>query len=181
MKGFTIWFTGFPCSGKTTLSTRLYNYFLQNNIHNVELLDGDIVRNHLTKGLGFTKEGRDENIRRIGWLCHILNKHGVNTIVAVISPYRNVREEQRKLIKNFFEIYVKCPVEICEKRDVKGMFKKAREGTIKNFTGVDDPYEPPLNPELILETDKESVEESSKKIIDALLQKGILKEKSCLD
>lgn len=175
MSGFTIWFTGLPCSGKTTLATKLYEYFLSNGTRNVELLDGDIVRQHLTKGLGFTKEGRDENIRRIGWLCQLLNKHGINAIVAVISPYRGIREEQRKLIKNFFEVYVKCPLEVCEKRDIKGMYKKAREGIIKNFTGIDDPYEEPLNPELIVETDKLNVEESFAIILKGLREEGVVK------
>ncbi len=168
MSAFTVWFTGLPCSGKTTLATKLYEYFLNNGLKNVELLDGDVVRQHLTKGLGYTKQDRDENIRRIGWLAHLLNKHGINAIVAVISPYRDVRDEQRKLIKNFFEIYVKCPLEVCEKRDVKGMYEKARRGIIKNFTGIDDPYEEPLNPELTIETDKLNVEESFELLLKAI-------------
>lgn len=147
---------------------------MQNGLKNVELLDGDIVRQHLTKGLGFTKEDRDENIRRIGWLCNILNKHGVNTIVAVISPYREVRDEQRRLIGNFFEVYVKCPLEVCEKRDTKGMYKKARAGLMKNFTGIDDPYEEPLSPDLKIETDKLNVEESFDLILKALTAKGLI-------
>lgn len=174
MNAFTVWFTGLPCSGKTTLATLLHDHLLQQGASNVELLDGDVVRQYLTKGLGFTKQDRDENIRRIGWLSRILNKHGVNTIVAVISPYSDVREEQRKLNKNFFEVYVSCPVEICEQRDVKGMYKKAREGIIQHFTGVDDPYEEPLTPDLIVETDKLSIEDSFKMLLNVLIEKGLL-------
>ena len=174
MKSFTVWFTGLPCSGKTTLATFLYNHLLQQGIANVELLDGDVVRQYLTRGLGFTKQDRDENIRRIGWLSRMLNKHGVNTIVAAISPYRDVREEQKKLIGNFFEIYVNCPVEICEQRDVKGMYKKAREGSIPHFTGVNDPYEEPLTPNLIIETDKLSIDKSFMVLLTALLEKSFL-------
>jgi len=174
MKGFTIWFTGLPCSGKTTLATLLYNHLLQWGVSNVELLDGDVVRQYLTRGLGFTKQDRDENIRRIGWLSRMLNKHGVNAIVAAISPYRDVREEQKKLIKNFFEVYVKCPVEICEQRDVKGMYKKARQGIIEHFTGVNDPYEEPLTPDIVIQTDKFSIEDSLKMILKGLMEKKLV-------
>ncbi len=175
MSGFTVWFTGLPCAGKTTLATKLYEYFLNNGMRNVELLDGDVVRQHLTKGLGYTKADRDENIRRIGWLSQLLNKHGINAIVAAISPYRDIREEQRRLIKNFFEVYVCCPVEICDKRDIKGMYEKARKGIIKNFTGIDDPYEEPLNPELKIETDKLSVEKSFELLLNSLREKKFIK------
>ncbi len=171
MIGFTVWFTGLPCSGKTTLATLLYNYFLQQGISNVELLDGDVVRQYLTRGLGFTKQDRDENIRRIGWLSRMLNKHGVNAIVAAISPYRAIREEQKALTGNFFEIYVNCPEEICEQRDVKGMYKKARQGIIQHFTGVDDPYEEPRTPDVVIETDKLNVEDSFKLLLNVLTKK----------
>jgi adenylylsulfate kinase len=174
MKGFTIWFTGLPCSGKTTLATLLYNHLLQWGVSNVELLDGDVVRQYLTRGLGFTKQDRDENIRRIGWLSRMLNKHGVNAIVAAISPYRDVREEQKKLIKNFFEVYVKCPVEICEQRDVKGMYKKARQGIIQHFTGIADPYEEPLTPNIVIETHKLNIDESFTTLLTALAENGII-------
>jgi len=174
MNAFTIWFTGLPCSGKTTLATLLYNHLLQWGVSNVELLDGDVVRQYLTRGLGFTKQDRDENIRRIGWLSRMLNKHGVNAIVAAISPYRDVREEQKKLIKNFFEVYVKCPVEICEQRDVKGMYKKARQGIIEHFTGVNDPYEEPLTPDIVIQTDKFSIEDSLKMILKGLMEKKLV-------
>lgn len=174
MKGFTIWFTGLPCSGKTTLATLLYNHLLQQGIANVELLDGDVVRQYLTKGLGFTKQDRDENIRRIGWLSRMLNKHGVNAIVAAISPYRDVRVEQKRLSEHFFEVYVKCPVNICEQRDVKGMYKKARQGIIPHFTGVDDPYEEPLTPDLIIETDKSNIDKSFMALLTGLSEKMFL-------
>ncbi len=175
MNAFTVWFTGLPCSGKTTLATLLHDYLLQQGVPNVELLDGDVVRQYLTKGLGFTKQDRDENIRRIGWLSRMLNRHGVNTIIAAISPYSDVREEQKQLNKNFFEVYVSCPVEICEQRDVKGMYKKAKQGTIKHFTGVDDPYEAPLNPDLVIETDKLNVEDSFKLLLNAITTKVLAK------
>ena len=174
MKGLTIWFTGLPCSGKTTLATLLYNHLLQQGIANVELLDGDVVRQYLTKGLGFTKQDRDENIRRIGWLSRMLNKHGVNAIVAAISPYRDVRVEQKRLSEHFFEVYVKCPVNICEQRDVKGMYKKARQGIIPHFTGVDDPYEEPLTPDLIIETDKSNIDKSFMALLTGLSEKMFL-------
>lgn len=174
MKSFTVWFTGLPCSGKTTLATLLYNHLLQQGIANVELLDGDVVRQYLTRGLGFTKQDRDENIRRIGWLSRMLNKHGVNVIVAAISPYREVREEQKKVIENFFEVYVNCPVEICEQRDVKGMYKKAREGIIKHFTGVNDPYEEPLTPNIIIKTHELNIHDSFTTLLTALAESGII-------
>ncbi len=174
MKGFTIWFTGLPCSGKTTLATLLYDHVQKGGMMNVELLDGDVVRQYLTRGLGFTKEDRDENIRRIGWLSRLLNKHGINVIVAAISPYRAVREEQKKLADIFFEVYVKCPVAICERRDVKGMYKKARRGLMQHFTGVDDPYEEPLTPDLAIETDTCTIDESFMALQTSLLEKKIL-------
>jgi adenylylsulfate kinase len=174
MKSFTIWFTGLPCSGKTTLATLLYDHLIQEGVSNVELLDGDVVRQYLTRGLGFSKQDRDENIRRIGWLSRMLNKHGVNAIVAAISPYRDIREEQKRLIENFFEIYVSCPVEICEQRDVKGMYKKARQGIIEHFTGVDDPYEEPLTPNIAINTHKLSIDKSFTTLLTALAESGVI-------
>ncbi len=171
MKGFTIWFTGLPCSGKTTLATLLHNHLWEQGIANVELLDGDVVRQYLTRGLGYSKQDRDENIRRIGWLSRTLNKHGIHAIVAAISPYREAREEQRRLIENYFEVFVSCPEKICEQRDVKGMYKKARQGMIEHFTGVDDPYEEPLTPDLVIETDTLSIEDSFKLLLDKLSAK----------
>ncbi len=136
----------------------------------VEVLDGDIVRQRLCKDLGFSKKDRDENIRRIGFVAELLSKHGVTVVVAAISPYRAVRDEVRKLIPAFIEVYVNAPVEICEVRDVKGLYRKARAGQISGFTGVDDPYEPPLRPEVECRTDLETVEQSLQKILDYIAQ-----------
>jgi adenylylsulfate kinase len=173
MKGFTLWFTGLPCSGKSTLAKGVEEILLERGMK-VEVLDGDIVRTNLTKGLGFSKEDRDTNIRRIGFVCHLLTRNDVVAIAAAISPYKEIRDENRKLIGRFAEIYVKCPVEIAEQRDVKGMYEKARKGEIKNFTGIDDPYEPPEKPEVIVDTEKESVEDSIEKIIRTLELMGYI-------
>ena len=141
----------------------------------VEIMDGDVVRTQLSKGLGFSKEDRDENIRRIGFVCNLLSKHGVFAIAAAISPYREIRDEVRAASNGkFFEIYVATPVEECAKRDVKGLYAKAFAGEIKNFTGVSDPYEPPLNPELTVLTTDESPEASAHRVIAALEQGGFL-------
>jgi adenylylsulfate kinase len=173
MKGFTLWFTGLPCSGKSTLAKGVEEILLERGMK-VEVLDGDIVRTNLTKGLGFSKEDRDTNIRRIGFVCHLLTRNDVVAIAAAISPYKEIRDENRKLIGRFAEIYVKCPIEIAEQRDVKGMYEKARKGEIKNFTGIDDPYEPPEKPEVIVDTEKESVEDSIEKIIRTLELMGYI-------
>ncbi len=172
-KGFTVWFTGLPCSGKSTLA-RLLEKELRARGKYVEVLDGDEVRQRLSRGLGFSKEDRDENIRRISYVCKLLSRNGVVAIAAAISPYKAVREEARAEIENFVEVYVKCPVEVCAERDVKGLYKKALRGEIKNFTGVSDPYEPPDNPEVIVETDKETTEESVNKILSKLKEMGLL-------
>ncbi len=173
MKGFTLWFTGLPGSGKSTLARKVEEILLERGMK-VEVLDGDIIRQHLSKGLGFSKEDRDENIRRIGWVCHILTRNDVVAIAAAISPYKEIREENRKLIGRFVEVYCKCPIEVLKERDPKGLYAKALRGEIKNFTGIDDPYEPPDNPEIICETDKESVEESVNKIIRTLELMGYI-------
>lgn len=172
-KGFTIWFTGLPCSGKTTIS-ELVAEKIRNRGRNVEILDGDVVRTHLSRGLGFSKEDRDINIRRIGFVCQLLTRNGVATIAAVVSPYREVRDHNRREIGNFVEVYAKCPLEVCMERDVKGMYKKALTGEIKEFTGISDPYEEPLNPEVILETDQETSQESARKVIARLEELGYL-------
>jgi adenylyl-sulfate kinase len=163
-EGFTIWFTGLPCSGKSTVA-KIVEKYLRDLDMNVEVLDGDIVRQHLTQGLGFSKEGRDLNIKRIGFVCKLLSRNGVAAIAAAISPYREIRDWVRKEIGRFVEVYASCPLEECIKRDVKGMYKKAIAGELKNFTGVDDPYEPPSNPEVIIYTDREIPQESADKII----------------
>ncbi|WNC23545.1 MULTISPECIES: adenylyl-sulfate kinase [unclassified Thermosynechococcus] len=142
--------------------------------HAVELLDGDIVRQHLTKGLGFSKEDRDENIRRIGFVAQLLTRHGVIVIVSAISPYREIRDEVRHKIGRFVEVYVNAPLTVCEQRDVKGLYKRARAGEIRNFTGIDDPYEPPLNPEVECRTDLETIEESAAKVLQKLAKFGVV-------
>lgn len=165
--GFTIWFTGLSGSGKSTLS-EIIEARLKARGRNVEVLDGDIVRTHLSKGLGFSREDRDTNIKRIGFVCGLLTRNNVVCISAAIAPYREARAWARKEIGNFVEVYVKCPIEVCRQRDVKGLYKLVDEGKIKNFTGVDDPYEEPEHPELVIETDKETVEESVGRIFAKL-------------
>src|SRR5438874_2843415 len=173
--GFTIWFTGLSGSGKSTLSEVIEQHMKALG-RNVEVLDGDIVRTHLSKGLGFSREDRDTNIKRIGFVCNLLTRNGVICISAAIAPYREARDWARKEIGNFVEVYVRCPIDVCRQRDVKGLYKLVDEGKIKNFTGVDDPYEEPLHPELIVETDKETVEESVARIFAKLTQLGYLEE-----
>ncbi len=170
MKGFTLWFTGLPCSGKSTLAEKVKDILLERG-KKVEVLDGDVVRTNLSKGLGFSKEDRDTNILRIGFVCHLLSRNGAVAIGAAISPYREIRRRVREMVSEdagFVEVFVKTPVEVCERRDIKGMWAKARAGEMKNFTGIDDPYEEPLEPEVVVETDKESVDESVARIISAL-------------
>ncbi len=171
--GFTIWFTGLSGSGKSTLSEVIEQHMKALG-RNVEVLDGDIVRTHLSKGLGFSREDRDTNIKRIGFVCNLLTRNGVICISAAIAPYRDARDWARKEIGNFVEVYVRCPIDVCRQRDVKGLYKLVDEGKIKNFTGVDDPYEEPLHPELIVETDKETVDESVARIFAKLTQLGYL-------
>jgi adenylylsulfate kinase len=171
--GFTIWFTGLSGSGKSTLS-EIIEERLKARGRNVEILDGDIVRTHLSKGLGFSREDRDTNIKRIAFVCGLLTRNGVICISAAIAPYSEAREWARHEIKNFVEVYVKCPIEVCRQRDVKGLYKLVDEGKIKNFTGVDDPYEEPEHPELVIETDKESIEESVERIFAKIVELGYL-------
>jgi adenylylsulfate kinase len=165
--GATVWLTGLSASGKTTISKAVADVLRARGCR-VETLDGDVVRQNLTKGLGFSKEDRDENIRRIGFVAHLLSRNGVIAIVAAISPYRDIRDEVRARIGRFVEVFVNAPVEVCERRDPKGLYRKARAGEIKGFTGVDDPYEPPLAPEVECRTDRETVEESVAKVLQAL-------------
>lgn len=172
-KGFTIWFTGLSGAGKTTLAQKLVPA-LKARGHKVELLDGDVVRTNLSKGLGFSKEDRDTNIRRIGFVCNLLSRNGVVAVASAISPYRDVRDEVRENIGSFVEVYVECPIPVLAERDVKGLYKKALAGEIKNFTGVDDPYEAPLKAEVTVHSDKESVDESLGKIVAKLEQLGYL-------
>jgi adenylylsulfate kinase len=173
-RGFTIWFTGLSCSGKSTLSGRVESELRRRGRTRIEILDGDVVRTNLSKGLGFSREDRDINIKRIGFVCKLLTRNGVIAISAAISPYREARDFNRREIGDFVEVYVKCPLSVCVERDVKGLYRKALAGEIRNYTGVDDPYEEPLNPEIVLETDKESHEESVKKLMRRLEELGYL-------
>ncbi|MDT7040987.1 adenylyl-sulfate kinase [Candidatus Nitronereus thalassa] len=150
--GFTIWFTGLPSAGKSTLARVLHEILDEAGLP-VEILDGDEVRQRLTKGLGFTKEDRDENIRRIAFVSKLLTRVGAIAIVAAISPYRESRERAKAEIGNFLEVYVECPLQVCMKRDVKGLYAKASRGEIENFTGISDPYEPPISPDITVQTD----------------------------
>ncbi len=173
MKGFTIWFTGLPSSGKSTLA-RLLEIEIGKRGKHVEVLDGDEVRLRLSKGLGFSKEDRDENIRRISYVANVITRCGSVAITCAISPYKSIRQEARDEIGNFVEIFVKCDVDECIKRDVKGLYKKALSGEIKNFTGISDPYEEPENPEITVNTAFESEDESLNKIISGLEQLKLL-------
>ncbi len=166
-EGFTLWFTGLSGSGKSTLANLAADE-LRNRGHRVEILDGDEVRTNLSKGLGFSKEDRDTNIRRIGWVCKLLARNGVIAISAAISPYREVRDEVRKMHDHFVEVFVECDLDTLVERDVKGLYKKAIAGEIKNFTGVSDPYEAPLNAELVVNSAKESREESLERLLSTL-------------
>lgn len=166
-KGFTLWFTGLSGAGKSTIS-KVVERELKERGRKVEILDGDEVRENLSKGLGFSKEDRDTNIKRIGYVAKLLARNGVAVITAAISPYREVRDYIREDNKDFVEVFVNCPVEKCIERDVKGLYKKAIAGEIKQFTGISDPYEEPLNPEVVVATHLETPEESAAKIIKKL-------------
>lgn len=170
-RGFTIWLTGLSGAGKTTLAQGLETALRQQG-GKVEILDGDVVRTNLSKGLGFSKEDRDTNILRIGFVAQLLSRNGVAVIVAAISPYRDIRVKVAEQIGDFVEVYVKCSLDALVARDVKGLYAKAISGEIKNFTGVSDPYEEPLAPAVIVETDRESVEESLRKILAKLAELG---------
>jgi adenylyl-sulfate kinase len=173
-RGFTVWFTGLSGAGKSTITVKLVD-IIRERRGNVEVLDGDVVRTNLSKGLGFSKEDRDINIRRIGFVCNLLTRNGVPVISAAISPYRAVRDEVREMIgADFIEVYVECPIDALVKRDVKGLYAKALRGEIKNFTGIDDPYEAPLSPEVTVHTDRETVDESAAKIVAHLEERGYL-------
>jgi adenylyl-sulfate kinase len=172
-KGFTLWFTGMSGAGKSTISRQL-ELKLRERGARVEVLDGDVVRTHLSKGLGFSKEDRDENIRRIGFVCELLSRNGVIAIAAAISPYRAVRDEVRARIPNFVEVYVECPVEVLAERDVKGLYKRALAGEIAHFTGISDPYEAPLAPQVTVNSSQETPEQSVEKIWATLERLGLV-------
>ncbi len=172
--GCTVWFTGLSGAGKSTVSSIIEAELRQRALR-VEVLDGDVIRTHLSKGLGFSKADRDTNIRRIGWVCEVLSRNGVVAVAAAISPYREIRDEVRGKVGRFVEVYMECPIPVLADRDVKGLYKKALAGEIKNFTGVDDPYEPPLNPEVVCHTDgRETPEQSAAKVICRLEELGYI-------
>lgn len=167
-KGFVLWFTGLSGAGKSTIADAVYEK-LNSEGYRVERLDGDIVRENLTKDLGFSKEDRNENIRRVAFVSHLLSKHGVGVIASFISPYRNERQMVRDMCNNFIEVYISTPLEICEERDCKGLYAKARKGEIENFTGISDPYEAPEKPEIeVCCTDKDGAEKYAQKVLNDL-------------
>lgn len=172
-RGVTVWLTGLSGAGKTTISLVLAQQ-LRTQGCRVEILDGDVVRQNLSKGLGFSKQERDENVRRIGFVAHLLTRNDLVVIVCAISPYLALREEMRQLIGDFIEVYVDAPLAVCEQRDVKGLYKKARAGEIQHFTGINDPFEPPLHPEVQCRTERESVDESAAKVLVKLQELGYL-------
>jgi adenylyl-sulfate kinase len=175
-RGFTLWLTGLSGAGKSTLADALTLVLRERGLR-VEVLDGDVVRTNLSKGLGFSKEDRDTNIRRIGFVAHLLSRNGVVAITAAISPYREIRDEIRAQIGDFVEVYVRCSLEELTRRDVKGLYAKAIRGEIANFTGVSDPYEEPLNPEVLVDSEQETVEESLARILSVLEARGYLPER----
>lgn len=175
-RGVTVWFTGLSGAGKTTICQEVERRLREQGLA-IEVLDGDVVRQNLTKGLGFSKADRDENIRRIGFVASLLTRNDVIVLVSAISPYREIREEVRAKIGDFVEVYVNAPLAVCEERDVKGLYRRARAGEIKQFTGISDPYEPPLTPEVECRTDRETLEESVAKVMAALEGMGYLSPK----
>jgi adenylyl-sulfate kinase len=172
-KGFTIWLTGMSGAGKSTISDLLMARFRAVQAR-VELLDGDIVRTNLSQGLGFSREDRDINIRRIGFVSELLTRNGVIVVVAAISPYRATREEVKNKIPEFVEVFVDCPIEVLAARDVKGLYKRALAGEVGNFTGISDPYEPPPAPDVTVRSDRETVDESVDKIWRELERRGLI-------
>jgi adenylylsulfate kinase len=166
-RGFTLWFTGLSGSGKTTIS-EIVERELRSRKRPVEVLDGDIVRTNLSKGLSFSRDDRNINVLRIGFVANLLTRNGVGVIVSAISPYKEARDQVRRRIVDFVEVFVDAPLEVCAERDVKGLYKKAFAGEIEQFTGVSDPYEPPNAPDLVLKTDEEAPEDSAQRVIEKL-------------
>lgn len=177
MSNFTLWFTGLSGSGKSTNSYRVYMELKRRSLK-AELLDGDIIRINFSQGLGFSKRDRDINIRRIGFVSYLLNKNDIISIVAAISPYRETRRQNRDLLGNYIEVFCDCPLNVLEKRDPKGLYKKARSGEVANFTGVTDPYEPPVMPEIVLKTGSETPEQSFRKIMSYLEDRKLIPPES---
>jgi adenylylsulfate kinase len=179
-RSFCLWFTGLSGAGKSTASHAVYERLHARGLSQVELLDGDVVRTHLTKGLGFSKEDRDTNVLRIGWVCQLLVKHGAAAITAAISPYRDTRDQVRAMVEkvggpgSFIEVHVHASVDECARRDVKGLYAKAINGDIPQFTGVSDPYEAPMHAEIVLHTEDETLDQSTGRILDYLEQHGYI-------
>ncbi len=173
-QGFTIWFTGLSGAGKTTIADAIEPLLRERGISKLEKLDGDVVRTHISKGLGFSKEDRDTNIRRIGWVAEVLTRNGVCVLASAVSPYREIRDEVRAGVGNFVEVYVSCSIEELTRRDVKGLYEKARKGELKNFTGVSDPYEAPLNADVSVDSEKEDLSESVAKVMSKLESLGYI-------
>ena len=172
-EGFTLWFTGLSGAGKSTLASELMRRLAGAR---AELLDGDIVRTHLSKGLGFSREDRDTNVRRIGFVAELLSRNGVIAVVAAISPYRSTRDEVKSRIGNFVEVFVECPLDVLTARDPKGLYRRALAGEIPHFTGISDPYEPPLHPDITVRTNLESAESGVDRIWAELLRRGLIQE-----
>ena len=172
-RGFTLWFTGLSGAGKTTIAEIVERELRERGRH-VEVLDGDIVRTNLSKGLSFSREDRNVNVLRIGFVANLLTRNGVGVIVSAISPYKEARDQVRRRIIDFVEVFVDCPLEVCAERDVKGLYKKAFSGEIKEFTGVSDPYEAPAAPELTIKTNEEDPKESAQRVLDKLEYLGYL-------
>jgi adenylyl-sulfate kinase len=173
MKGFTLWFTGLSGSGKSTLSQAIEPVLLERDIK-VEILDGDEIRTNLSKGLGFSKQDRDTNVRRIGFVASMLSRNDVVAITAAISPYKEIRDEIRARTETFVEIYTECSIEELTRRDPKGLYKRALAGELANFTGISDPYEPPENADIVVNTERETLEESLDKIVRSLELMGLI-------
>ena len=173
--GFTLWFTGLSGAGKTTIS-EIVERELRSRLAHIEVLDGDVVRTNLSKGLGFSKEDRDINVLRIGFVSNLLTRNGVGVVVSAISPYKEARDQvRRETGGSFIEVFVDAPVEVCARRDVKGLYNKAYAGEIEQFTGVSDPYEAPASPELHIKTDEEGAEESARRVLEYLQERGFLR------
>ena len=172
-KGFVLWFTGLSQAGKTTIADRVFELLKEKGLR-AERLDGDIVRQSLTKDLGFSKEDRDKNIERVTFVAKLLSRNGVIVLASFISPYRETRKKVREEVNNFIEVFCSCPLGICEQRDAEGLYQKARKGEIQNFTGISDPYEEPKNPDIELKTHELSIEECVNKIINYLKENKLL-------
>ncbi len=172
-KGFVLWFTGLSAAGKTTIADKVYEELMDNGTR-LERLDGDVVRERLTKGLGFGRDGRIENINRIGFVANLLSRNGVGVMASFITPYREMRDRLREGVHNYIEVFVDTPLAVCEARDPKGLYKKARTGEIPQFTGVSDPFDAPANPHIRLQTDCQSLDECAKMVVDYLRDNGYL-------